>query len=101
LLTDYLCKRSVDESKLKAHFEELKTLVAQLAQLPEIKQIPELAKQLAALNKESPSAVGIKMTVPLLPEIIRQLLPLMPNIELECDLEKITENFLSLLEKIV
>jgi internalin A len=93
--------KAIDKQKLQAHFSELQVLLTQLAQLPEIKQIPELAKQLDALNKESSSAASIKMTVPLLPEIIRQLLPLMPNIELECDLGRITENFLSLLEKIV
>ncbi|TAA74766.1 MAG: hypothetical protein CDV28_11840 [Candidatus Electronema aureum] len=89
---------AIDEIKLKAHFEEFKTLTAQLAQLPEIKRNMQLTQQLTTIAEES-SGMSIKLTASLLPKIIEQLLPI--NIEFECDLGDIIEKLLAVFKKIV
>jgi small GTP-binding protein len=89
---------AIDERKLKAHFEELKTLAVQLAQLPEIKKNTQLTQQLAVIAEEF-SGMSIKLTASLLPKIIEQLLPI--NIEFECDLGNIIEKLLAVFKKIV
>ena len=96
-----LAYKTIDENKLQTHFAELQSLLTQLSQQPEIQHDhPELAKQIAELNKE-PALANAQLFVYLVPEIIQKCVPMMPNIKLECDLGRMLEKFSDLLKKIV
>ena len=80
-----LSGRFLDQSSLELHFEEVKALLTEMAQLPELKEIPKLADHLAKLNKE-PSKTSVKIVASLLPKIIQDIQPWIPNIQVEYEI---------------
>ncbi len=92
-------KRSIDPAKLETHFSEVKLLIDELAQLPSLLEIPELAEKLEQWNKE-PSKHSVKIVQHLFPTIIHKFIPMLPNIKFEYELDDILDKMDSVFGKI-
>ncbi len=79
--------RQVDSVKLERHSEEIKSLLEEALLLPELKTIPALKEMLAQYQNKSPGR-SFKVVGSLLPSFLQDVIPLLPNIEYEHQIDE-------------
>ncbi len=96
-----LQKMAKEKKALENHFAEVKELLSEAVQLPELRDAPELKNDFEKWEK-NPSKTSITVVSYLLPTIVQKLIPMVPNIKIERELDrKDGTGLLSLAQKCV